>query len=65
VERKADTNGQHRVSSLPEVSLGGVTGHELATQLGTVIEWKRTGVGYALGGSLSAPAAEAAARSFK
>ncbi len=67
VERKADANGQHHgaLSSLPEVSLGGVTGHELATQLGTVIEWKRTGVGYVLGGSLSASAAEAAARSFK
>jgi outer membrane lipoprotein-sorting protein len=67
VERKADANGQHQgaLSNLPEVSLDGVTGHELATQLGTVIEWKRTGVGYVLAGSLSAAAAEAAARSFK
>jgi hypothetical protein len=67
VERKADANGQHQgaLSNLPKVSLNGVTGHELATQLGTVIEWKRTGAGYVLGGSLSASAAEAAARSFK
>jgi hypothetical protein len=67
VEQKADANGQHQgaLSNLPKVSLDGVTGHELATQLGTVIAWTRTGVGYVLGGSLSAPAAEAAARSFK
>lgn len=66
VERKADANGhQGALSNLPKVSLDGVTGHELATQLGTVIEWKRAGVGYVLGGSLSASAAEGAARSFK
>jgi hypothetical protein len=67
VERKADANGQHQgaLSNLPKVSLDGVTGHELATQLGTVIAWQRTGVAYVLGGSLSASAAEAAARSFK
>jgi hypothetical protein len=50
------------LSSLPEVSLNGITGHELATQLGTAIEWRHSGVDYVLAGSLPAAAAETAAR---
>jgi hypothetical protein len=42
-----------------------VTAHELATQLGTVVEWEHTGVSYVLAGSLPPAAAEAAARSLK
>ena len=45
-------------------ALDGVTGHELATQLGTVITWQRGEVGYVLAGSLPPAAAEAAARSL-
>jgi hypothetical protein len=68
VERKADLaapNTGGLLSSLPAVSLDGHTGHELATQLGTVIEWQRDGVAYVLAGSLPPAAAEAAARALK
>src|SRR5204862_4888727 len=68
LERKADsTNGQSAadmLSSLPTVALDGATGHELATQLGTIVEWKRDGVQYVLGGSLPPGAAGAAARNL-
>ena len=47
---------------LPTVSLDGATGHELATQLGTVIVWQQGGVDFVLAGSLPPAAAEAAAR---
>jgi outer membrane lipoprotein-sorting protein len=67
-ERKADTSassGTSALSSLPTVSLDGITAHELATQLGTVIEWQHNGVAYVLAGSLPPAAAEAAARELK
>jgi outer membrane lipoprotein-sorting protein len=68
VERKAHLAAPHSgglLSSLPPVSLDGHTGHELATQLGTVIEWQRDGIAYVLAGSLPPAAAEAAARALK
>jgi outer membrane lipoprotein-sorting protein len=70
VERKADPaatskDAQGTLSSLPAVSLDGTTGHELATQLGTVLEWQRGSVDYVLAGSLPTAAAEAAARDLK
>jgi hypothetical protein len=67
LERKADASRQHgsALSSLPTVSLAGLTGHELATQLGTVIAWQREGVAYVLAGSLPPAAAEAAARNLR
>src|SRR5205085_4565384 len=43
LERKADSSGgqqQGPLSSLPKISLDGVTAHELATQIGTVLEWQ-------------------------
>jgi outer membrane lipoprotein-sorting protein len=67
VERKADASGggaQGPLTSLPKISLDGVTAHELATQLGTVLEWQRGGVAYVLAGSLPPAAAEAAARAL-
>ena len=67
LERKADTSGgqqQGPLSSLPKISLDGVTAHELATQLGTVLEWEKGGVAYVLAGSLPPAAAEAAARAL-
>jgi hypothetical protein len=67
VERKADTSGSggNQLASLPTVSLDGLTAHELATQLGTVLEWQAGGTSFVLAGSLPASAAEAAARAVK
>jgi hypothetical protein len=42
-----------------------VTGHELATQLGTALTWKRNGVSFVLAGSVPPAAAEAAARALR
>ncbi len=57
--------GSDPLSSLPTVSLDGVSAHELATQLGTVLAWRSGGTAYVLAGSLPAAAAEAAARAVK
>lgn len=67
VERKAGPQGQPSgmLSSLPRISIDGLTGHELATQLGTVIQWRKADVAYVLAGSLPSAAAEAAARDLK
>jgi outer membrane lipoprotein-sorting protein len=68
VERKQDTakgSPAGMLSALPSVSLDGVTAHELATQLGTVVGWDRGGVSYVLAGSVPTSAAESAARSLK
>ena len=66
-ERKADTARPRGglLTALPPVSLGGVTGHELTTQLGTLIEWQRGGVTYVLAGSVPSATAETAARDVK
>ena len=68
VERAAEAAGAKGTSpldQLPVVTLDGVNAHELATQLGTVLTWDRSGVSYVLAGSLPSAAAEAAARSLK
>ena len=66
VERKPDASAKpNQLDQLPAVSLDGATGHELATQLGTVLSWDRGGVSYVLAGSVPTAAAEAAARSLK
>ncbi len=66
VERKADASAPgSALSGLPSISLDGLTAHELATQLGTVLEWQSQGTGYVLAGSLPPAAAEAAARAVK
>jgi hypothetical protein len=68
VERAPDTAAAKSTSpldALPQVTIDGATGHELATQLGTILTWDRTGVSYVLAGSLPSAAAEAAARSLK
>jgi len=65
VERQARAGGNTGpMGSLPEVSLNGVTAHELATQLGTALTWKRGEVAYVLAGSVPPAAAEAAARAL-
>lgn len=66
IEHKADAGSSGgMISGLPTVSLNGVTAHELATQLGTVIEWQQSGTSFVLAGSLPPAAAEAAARELK
>jgi outer membrane lipoprotein-sorting protein len=67
VERKAGASaaGASQLSALPAVSLDGLTAHELATELGTVLEWNAGGTSYVLAGSLPPAAAEAAARALK
>jgi hypothetical protein len=50
------------LAALPAVSIGGATGHELATALGTVLTFDRAGVSYTVLGSVPPAAAEAAAR---
>ncbi len=68
-ERKAFSgNGVSPTGSLgnlPTVSLDGVTAHELATQLGTILTWQRAGVSTTLAGSIPSAAAEAAARELQ
>jgi outer membrane lipoprotein-sorting protein len=66
VERKSDSSGPaNQLAGLPTVSLDGVTAHELATQLGTVLAWQKGGTSYVLAGSLPPAAAEAAARALQ
>jgi outer membrane lipoprotein-sorting protein len=54
---KADGEGR-----LPTLSINGATGTELATALGTVVQFDRGGVSYTVIGSVPPQAAEAAAR---
>ena len=68
IERKQDAaqgGAGGAMDALPTVALDGVTAHELATQLGTVVAWDRGGVSYVLAGSVPTAAAEAAARALK
>jgi outer membrane lipoprotein-sorting protein len=67
IQRQADGTGTPAgaMSGLPTVSLDGLTAHELATQLGTVLQWQSGGTSFVLAGSLPAAAAEAAARAVK
>jgi outer membrane lipoprotein-sorting protein len=70
IEQKADAakpaapnaSGDHPGLSLPTVSINGVTGHELGTALGTILQFTRGGVAYTIVGSVPPAAAEAAAR---
>jgi hypothetical protein len=67
IERKADASaaGRGQRSSLPTVSLDGLTAHQLSTQLGTVLASQSGGTSFVLAGSQPAAAAEAAARAVK
>lgn len=67
VEHTAGGSDSHggTLSNLPTVSLDGLTAHELATQLGTALQWQSGGTSYVLAGSLPAAAAETAARAVK
>jgi outer membrane lipoprotein-sorting protein len=48
--------------TLPSVSIDGVSGKELDTAIGTVIQFKRGGIDYTVAGSVPPPVAEDAAR---
>ncbi len=56
------TGGSDPLAGLPQVSINGASGRELATALGTVLRFQRGGVAYTLLGSVPPVAAEAAAR---
>lgn len=58
----AGDTGQDPLRALPEVSIGGATGHELPTALGTILTFTRDGVRTTVIGSVPPAAAEAAAR---
>ncbi len=62
-DAKQPTGGS--LEALPSVTLDGVTAHELATQLGTILTWDRGSVTYILAGSVPSSAAEAAARELR
>ena len=66
LEQKADpaakTAGKARGLDLPTVSIGGASGTELATSLGTIARVTKGGVAYTVLGSVPAAAIEAAAR---
>jgi hypothetical protein len=63
-ERAAKAKEQGPLDSLPSIALGSGSGHELATALGSVVSFERTGVSFAVAGSVTQEAAEAAARSL-
>ena len=67
VERHAGAQpaGGGALASLPAVSLGGITAHELSTQLGTILTWRDGDVDYVVAGSVPQSAAEAAARQLR
>ena len=52
------------LAMLPGVSINGSPGHELATTLGTIVEFTRGGVSYTVAGSVTQSDAELAARAL-
>jgi outer membrane lipoprotein-sorting protein len=61
---KGSNHGDHGGLSLPTISIKGVTGQELDTALGTMIQFTRGGISYTVIGSVPPAAAEAAARAL-
>ncbi len=62
-DRAGGPEGELR--GLPQISVDGATGTELATALGTLIRFERDGVGYVVVGSVPPVAAETAARELR
>ena len=59
-----ESNLSGQLGSLPKVSLGSVSAHELATPLGTALAFDNGGVSFLVGGSMTTSDAEAAAQAF-
>jgi outer membrane lipoprotein-sorting protein len=65
LQRAATANGSSPLpSGLPQVSINGATGTELATALGTAVSFQHGGVSYLVAGSVPPVAAEHAARTL-
>jgi hypothetical protein len=56
---------ESELRGLPQISVEGATGTELATALGTLIRFERDGVAYVVAGSVPPVAAEIAARELR
>lgn len=56
---------ERELRGLPQISVEGATGTELATALGTLIRFERDGVAYVVAGSVPPVAAEIAARELR
>jgi outer membrane lipoprotein-sorting protein len=72
LQRKADPADKakpnqrgERTLRLPQINIGGATGTELATALGTIVMFERDGVSYVVAGSVPPVAAENAARGLR
>lgn len=61
IERAADSPPKSRLGNLPTVSIGGVKAHELATPLGTILSFDRSGVSFVVAASANPADVEAAA----
>lgn len=59
---QSQNGGDQRGLTLPTVSINGATGHELATALGTALQFSSGGISYTVLGSVPPTAAEAAAK---
>jgi outer membrane lipoprotein-sorting protein len=59
------SSGGRQGLQLPQINIGGATGSELATALGTVVTFKRANVEYVVAGSVPPAAAENAARGLR
>ncbi len=60
-ERKAGNQGSNVLAPLPAVTAGAHTAKELATPLGTILEWQSGGVSTIVAGSVTPAVAESAA----
>ncbi len=60
-ERKAGDQASSPLSALPTVTAGSHRAHELATPLGTILEWQSGGVSTIVAGSVTSADAESAA----
>ena len=65
LETKASADSGKSPLRLPQVNIGGASGSELATALGTIVTFTRDGVSYTVAGSVPPLAAENAARGLK